>query len=59
MTTNVWERWEIGPINLEKITLGELMSIIEQKYEIKVKILSILEGGQIYSDLVLGLESKK
>ncbi len=59
MTTNVWERWEIGPINLEKITLGELMSMIEQKYEIKVKILSILEGGQIYSDLVLGLESKK
>jgi hypothetical protein len=35
------------------------MSMIEQKYEIKVKILSILEGGQIYSDLVLGLESKK
>jgi hypothetical protein len=59
LTTNIWERWEIGPVNIEKITVGELLSSIEDKYKIEVKILSILEGAQIYSDLVMGLESKK
>jgi hypothetical protein len=55
LTTNIWERWEIGPFDLDKVTVRELLTAIEEKYKINVKILSILEGAQIYSDLVLGL----
>lgn len=39
--------------------MSELIVSIEEKYTIKVKVLNILSGGPIFSDLVLGLESKK
>jgi diaminopimelate decarboxylase len=37
----------------------ELFEAIEQKYKIQIKTVNIAGGGPIYSDLVLGLESKK
>lgn len=42
LTTNVWERWEVGPFKLEAITVESLLKSIEQKYEIVVKTLSFL-----------------
>ena len=39
--------------------MKELIDKIEEKYKVKVKTLSVAEGSPIYSDLVLGLESKK
>lgn len=39
--------------------MGELIVKIEEKYKINVKVLNIVEGGPIFSDLVLGLQSKK
>jgi hypothetical protein len=35
--------------------MGELIVKIEEKYKINVKVLNIVEGGPIFSDLVLGL----
>ena len=35
------------------------MGKVEEKYGVVVKGLELLEGGQVYSDIVLGLESKK
>ena len=39
--------------------MGALIKSIEEKYSIKVKVLNVVAGGPIFSDLVLGLESKK
>jgi hypothetical protein len=57
LETTVWERWEVG-ISRDS-TLRELIQVIQEKYAITVKGLDLLEGGQIYSDIVLSLESKK
>lgn len=57
LETNVWERWEVSVG--KELALRELISAIEEKYGITVKGLDLLEGGQIYSDIVLSLESKK
>lgn len=57
LDTNVWERWEVS-LGKES-PLRELISVIQEKYGVIVKGLDMLEGGQIYSDIVLSLESKK
>lgn len=59
LSTNIWERWTVEAVDLQKITLGEVVKILEDKFKVSVKTLGVAEGGPIYSDLVLGLESKK
>lgn len=57
LTTNLWERWSVSSKRSE--TLCSLISTIEQKYGVSVKGLDLVDGGQVYSDIVLSLESKK
>lgn len=40
-------------------SIGDLIKTIEEKYSITVKGLTLSEGGQIYSDFVMSLDSKK
>jgi hypothetical protein len=35
--------------------MGEIIKQIEEKFKVSIKILNILCGGPIYSELVLGL----
>lgn len=57
LTTNLWERWNVTLPR--SASLRELMEQVEKVYGVVVKGLDLLEGGQVYSDIVLGLESKK
>lgn len=53
LTTNIWERWNVS---LPKTaTLRELIQQVEHTYGVIVKGLDLVEGGQVYSDIVLGL----
>lgn len=57
LATNLWERWTVSC--RKEATLGEIIANIQHKYGVVVKGLDLLEGGQVFSDIVLGLESKK
>ncbi len=53
LETTLWERWEVS--TKKESTLRDLISQIESKYGVSVKGLNLADGGQIYSDIVLGL----
>lgn len=53
LTTNLWERWSVSSKRSE--TLRSLISAIEEKYGVSVKGLDLVDGGQVYSDIVLSL----
>lgn len=49
LTTNIWERWEVGPVNPSEVTMRQFLQLIEDNYGIVLKAINLLEGGQIYS----------